>query len=107
METFSSLLAICAGNSTVTVEFPAQSQWRGNLMFSLICVWLNGWVNNGKACDSRRHRGHYDVTVMKYIYVDLGFADLTFISIFMVQLLHNMWILHNWVLVQFFIATNV
>ena len=33
-------------------------------MFSLICFWINGWVNNGEAGDLRRHRGHYDVHVM-------------------------------------------
>ena len=39
-------------------------QWRGALVFSLICTWINGWVNNGKAGDLRRHRAHYDVAVM-------------------------------------------
>ena len=34
------------------------------LMFSLICTWLHGWVNNHKAGDLRRHYAHYDVTVM-------------------------------------------
>ena len=62
METFSALLAICAGNSPVPGEFPAQKQWRGALMFSLICVWINGWVNN--CGDLRRYRTHCDVTVM-------------------------------------------
>ena len=33
-------------------------------MFSLICVWINGWVNNGEAGDLKRYRAHYDVTVM-------------------------------------------
>ena len=33
-------------------------------MFSLICVWINEWVNNLEAGDLRRHRGHYEVTVM-------------------------------------------
>ena len=41
-----------------------QKKWRGALMFSLICVWINGWVNNREAGDLRRHRAHYDVTVM-------------------------------------------
>ena len=36
METFSALLAICSGNSRVTGELPAHSQWRGALVFSLI-----------------------------------------------------------------------
>ena len=59
METFSALLAICAGNSPVN-----KGQWRGALMFSLICAWINGWVNNREAGNLRRHRAHYDVIVM-------------------------------------------
>ena len=41
-----------------------KGQWRGALMFSLFCVWINGWVNNGEAGDLRRNRGHYVVIVM-------------------------------------------
>ena len=33
-------------------------------MFSLICTWIFGWVNNGEAGDLRRYRTHYDVGVM-------------------------------------------
>ena len=66
METFSALLAICAGNSPVSGEFPHKSQWRGALMFSLMCVWINGCVNNREAGDLRRHRAHYDVTVLHW-----------------------------------------
>ena len=44
---------------------PHKGQWRRALMFSLIYGWINGWVNNRKAGDLRRHRGHYDVTVME------------------------------------------
>ena len=47
------------------VNSPHKGQWRGALMFSLICVWINGWVNNRKAGDLRRYRSHYDVTVMQ------------------------------------------
>ena len=47
------------------VNSPHKGQWRRALMFSLICTWINGWVNNREAGDLRRHRGHYDVTVMK------------------------------------------
>ena len=64
MEAFSALLAICAGNS------PHKGQWRGALMFSLICVWKNGWVNNREAGDFRRYRVHYDVTVMEYFHIN-------------------------------------
>ena len=62
METFSALLANCAGNSPVSKCH--KGQWRRALMFSLICVWINGWVNNGETGDLRRYRAHYDVTVM-------------------------------------------
>ena len=41
-----------------------RGQWRGALMFSLICVWINGWINNGEAGDLWRYRTHYDVTLM-------------------------------------------
>ena len=66
METFFALLAICAGNSPVPVISPHKGQWRGALMFSLICVWINDWVNNREAGDLRRYRSHYDVIVMKW-----------------------------------------
>ena len=45
-------------------NFPRKSQWHGVLVFSLICTWRNGWISNRKAGDLRRHRSHYDVTVM-------------------------------------------
>ena len=64
METFSALLALCAGNSPVPVNSPHKGQWRGALMFSLICVWINDWVNSREAGDLRRQRSHYDVIVM-------------------------------------------
>ena len=47
-----------------TANSPHKGQWRGALIFSLICVWINGWVNNREAGDLRRHRAHYDVIVM-------------------------------------------
>ena len=46
------------------VNSPHKGQWRGALMFSLICVWITGWVNNLEAGDLIRYRAHYDVTVM-------------------------------------------
>ena len=64
MEIFSALLAFCAGNTPVPVNSPHKGQWRGALMFSLICAWANSWVNNRDAGDLRRHHAHYDVTVM-------------------------------------------
>ena len=41
-----------------------KGQWRGALIFSLICAWIDGCIDNRKAGDLRRHRAHYDVTVM-------------------------------------------
>ena len=55
METFSALLAICAGTQSFDI--------------SLICVWLNGWVNNREAGDLRRYHAPYDVSVMIYPYL--------------------------------------
>ena len=45
------------------VKSPHKGQWRGALMFSLICIWINGWVNNREAGDLRSYRTHNDVTV--------------------------------------------
>ena len=48
------------------VNSPHKGQWHGALMFSLICAWINGWVNNREAGDLRRHRAHYGVIVMAW-----------------------------------------
>ena len=64
METFSALLAICAGIHRSPVNSPHKGQWRGAFMFPLICAWVNGWVNNRETSDLRRHGAHYDVIVM-------------------------------------------
>ena len=63
MQIFSALLAILRGNPSVTGRFPSQSQWRGALMFSLMCVWTNVWENSRDAFDLRSHGTHCDVTV--------------------------------------------
>ena len=48
------------------VNSPHKGQRRGALMFYLICVWLNDWVNNREAGDLRRYCAHYDVSVMNH-----------------------------------------
>ena len=53
---------------------PHNSQWRGALIFSLICARINGWVNNGEASDLTRHRAHYDG--MYSIWIDLSVTKL-------------------------------
>ena len=64
METFSALLAICAGNSPVTGEFPAQ----GPVMRSFDVFFdlrLNERLSKQwEPGDLRRHRTYYAVTVM-------------------------------------------
>ena len=59
---------------------PHKGQWRGALIISSICAWINSWVNNHEAGDLRRHRVHYDLTVMVmqllwYIYVYIYICD--------------------------------
>ena len=65
METVSALLAICAGNSPVTGHRTKVSDAELWCQFSLISVWINGWVNIHGVGDLRRYRGHYDVNVIK------------------------------------------
>ena len=48
------------------VNSPHKGQWRGALKFSLICAWINGWVNKREAGDLKCHHTHYDVTVMAF-----------------------------------------
>ena len=66
------------------VNSPHKGQWRGALMFSLICVWINGWVNNREAGDLRCHRAHYDVIVMtwkRFQPMTEGVINVTFLSL--------------------------
>ena len=65
METFSTLLAICAGIHRSPVNSPHKGQWCRAFMFSFIGVWIDGWVINREAGDLRSYRTHYDVTVMQ------------------------------------------
>ena len=64
MDTLSALLAICAGNSPVTDEFPAKrsEMWSFDIFFDLRPK--NGWVNNREAGDLRCHLAQYDIIVM-------------------------------------------
>ena len=47
------------------VNSPHKGQWRRALISSLICAWINRWVNNREAGDVRHHRAHYKVIVMR------------------------------------------
>ena len=57
------------GEFTGPVNSPHKGQWRGALMFSLICTRIKGWINNVKAGDLRRYRTHYDAIVMQATYL--------------------------------------
>ena len=50
------------------VNSPHKGQWRGALMFSMICAWTNGWANHRDVGDLRRHHAHYDVIVRQMLY---------------------------------------
>ena len=63
-----------------------KDQWRGELMFSLSCAWINGWVNNHEVSDLRHHHAHYDGTVMWNHFVK-SFVDQT--SFYEIILPHN------------------
>ena len=67
---------LCGEIHRSPVNSPHKGQWRGALMFSLICVWINGWVNNREAGDLRRYRAHYGVIVMLELHLP-GAAELT------------------------------
>ena len=51
------------GIHRLPVNSPHKGQWRGALMFPLICARINGWVSNGEDGDLRRHN---DVTVIPF-----------------------------------------
>ena len=44
----------------------------GALMFSLICVWINGGAHNRNACNLRRHRAHGPHT--RYLKLRVAYA---------------------------------
>ena len=63
METFSALLALCAGNSSVTGDFPSQKPVTQSFdVFFDLC--LNRRFSKRDAGDLRHRRAQYDVTVM-------------------------------------------
>ena len=64
METISALLTLCAGNSPVIGEIPAQRPVTRSFDVFFDLRLNKRWVNNRDDGDLRRHRAHYDVTVM-------------------------------------------
>ena len=68
MGTFSAWLAFWVGIHRSPVNSQHKGQWRGALMFSLICAchraWTNDWVSNRETGNLIHHRAHYDVIVI-------------------------------------------
>ena len=77
METFSALLPFVRGIHRWPANFPHKGHWPGALMFSFICVWINGWVSNREAGDWRRHCAHYDVIVMDWCQSQLEYIPIS------------------------------
>ena len=68
METFSALLAICAGNSPVAGEFPVQRPVTRSCD-AFFDLRLNTRLRkNGEDWDLRRHSVHYGVTVTIHVH---------------------------------------
>ena len=77
------------------VNSPHKGQWRGALMFSLICVRINGWVNNREVGDLRRHHAHYDVIVMAKVYWEIATSWVPSGNIFNATLSRYIWLQLN------------
>ena len=73
-----------------------KGQWRGALMFPLICNWINGWVNNREAGDLRCHSAHYDVTVIIFFEANSSYSWWTIWG--MCHALHHDVMTWNWFL---------
>ena len=77
METFPRYWPFVRRSHRSPVNSPRIGQWRGALMFSLICAWINDWANNRDASDLRGHRAHYDVAAMKMLAIGSGLNMIT------------------------------
>ena len=79
-----------------SVDFPHKGQWRGALVLSLICAWINAWVNNRGASDLRwaiapimtslvlmswQNGPHFTVITIKFDFVFLYENCCTWITI--------------------------
>ena len=67
METFSALLVLCERNPPVTGVFPSQRPVTRSFGVFFDVRMNNGWANNWDVDDLRRHRTHYDVTVILFL----------------------------------------
>ena len=84
METFSALLAICAGEFTGPRWIPRTKPVTRSFDVFFDLRLNKQWENNREAGDLRRHCAHYDVIVMKWLQIiwrsfeDPGLVDEIF-----------------------------
>ena len=72
---------------------PHKGHWRCALIFSLICTLINSWVNNREAGDLKRHRAHYDVTLMVFMSCRMiGYHSLYLLRLLVVVILMKFWL---------------
>ena len=64
MESFSALLALCARSSLITSEFTSQGPVTRSFHIFFDLRLHQGWVSNRDVSDLRRHRAHYNVTLI-------------------------------------------
>ena len=69
MENFPRHWPFVGGIHRSPMDSPHKGKWRRALIFSWIYAWRNGWANNRDACNLRRHRAHYDVTVIDRLFL--------------------------------------
>ena len=79
------------------VDCPHKGQWRGALMFSLICAWTKVWAKNRDAGNLKRHHAHHGVTVMSYYFWRENFFYIHF------QRIHDNRLIIRWYNEQTFI----
>ena len=61
------------GIHRLPMDSPHKGQWRGSLIFPLMCAWTNGWAKNWDAGDLTRHRAHYGVTlILIMVWIAIG-----------------------------------
>ena len=111
MEIFSALLALCAGNSSVTGDFPSQRPaTRSFDIFFDLCLnkplskhWWGWWFETPSPSLWRRHRHHYDVIVMvslvlnfyQYLRVSVPLCWLQCVFLYIAQNVSISWWRHQ------------
>ena len=70
---------LCRGIHRSPVNSPHKGQWRGALMFSLICTWINGWINNREVGNLRCYCAHDIIVTWSYctdVMISLSLCDI-------------------------------